>query len=294
MKKTLLIAAAALAAGVISSQAQVYSLNVVGYVNQPIPANSYQIVGSQMINGSDANQTNGNINTTLINGLVSSPVPATGGNPSQNPALSTNSQILLWNGITFTIYYYFNAADATSWEGSGTWSAGWYDGLGDYESSAALPIGTAAFIYNHSGSSMTVTTVGTVEQGTNVETIVPGFNLLCLQEPISTNPIVGGYGLPLTLTSSNDVNAFNDTPTTQTQDAILTWNGITYGIYYYFNAADATYWENNGGGSPAYAAGFYDSLGGSMPTSAYPQVNQGFFISHIGAAIQWTNTFTVQ
>ena len=38
MKKTLLIAAAALAASVISSQAQVYSQNIVGYVNKPLPS----------------------------------------------------------------------------------------------------------------------------------------------------------------------------------------------------------------------------------------------------------------
>jgi len=98
----------------------------------------------------------------------------------------------------------------------------------------------------------------------------------------------------LTLTSSNEVAVASDTPSTTTQDAILTWNGITYGVYYYFNAADATFWENSGGSSPAFPAGFYDTLGNPMPTSAYPQVNQGFFISHIGPAIQWTNTFTVQ
>ncbi len=40
MKKTLLIAAAALVAGVISSEAQVYSANIVGYVNVVMPANS--------------------------------------------------------------------------------------------------------------------------------------------------------------------------------------------------------------------------------------------------------------
>src|ERR1700722_13023058 len=165
MKKTLLITAAALAAGVISTQAQVYSQNVVGYVNQPIPANSYQIIGSQMVNGSDANATNGNINTTLVNGLISSPVPATGGNPSQNPALSTNSQILLWNGITFTIYYYFNASDATSWNSTPS-AGGWYDSLGNYQANVTMPIGNSAFIFNHSGSALTVTTVGTVEQGT--------------------------------------------------------------------------------------------------------------------------------
>ncbi len=38
MKKTLLIAAAALVAGVISSDAQVYSANIVGYVNVACPA----------------------------------------------------------------------------------------------------------------------------------------------------------------------------------------------------------------------------------------------------------------
>lgn len=38
MRKTLLIAAAALAASVISSQAQVYSQNIVGYVNSPVPS----------------------------------------------------------------------------------------------------------------------------------------------------------------------------------------------------------------------------------------------------------------
>ena len=38
MKKTLLIAAAALVAGVISSEAQVYSANIVGYVNVVMPA----------------------------------------------------------------------------------------------------------------------------------------------------------------------------------------------------------------------------------------------------------------
>ena len=39
MRKTLLIAAATLAAGVISSQASVYSANIVGYVNQHLVGN---------------------------------------------------------------------------------------------------------------------------------------------------------------------------------------------------------------------------------------------------------------
>ena len=42
--KTLLIAAAALAVGIISSEAQVYSQNVVGYVNLSVAASGYTVV----------------------------------------------------------------------------------------------------------------------------------------------------------------------------------------------------------------------------------------------------------
>ncbi|MGH7953617.1 MAG: hypothetical protein ACREFE_17105 [Limisphaerales bacterium] len=52
--KTLLIAAAALVAGIISSQAQtVYSANVVGYVNLPIPANQFTLVANPLDNGTN-------------------------------------------------------------------------------------------------------------------------------------------------------------------------------------------------------------------------------------------------
>ena len=52
MKKTLLIAAAALAAAVISTQAQVYSLNIVGYVNVASPA-GYSIIANQLDTGTN-------------------------------------------------------------------------------------------------------------------------------------------------------------------------------------------------------------------------------------------------
>jgi len=52
MKKTLLIAAAALAAAVISTQAQVYSLNIVGYVNVVSPA-GFSIIGNQLDTGTN-------------------------------------------------------------------------------------------------------------------------------------------------------------------------------------------------------------------------------------------------
>ena len=293
--KTLLIAAAALAVGVITSSAQVYSANVVGYVNQNIPAGKYQIVGSALVNGSDVNATNGDINACLISGLISSPVPATGGNPGQDPNLSTNSQILVFNGSSFVTYFYFNAADAVAWNGAGS-LAGWYTAGGTYANEKLTP-GKSAFIYNHSASPLTVTTVGTIFQGTNVTQINAGFNLLCLQAPISTNLVVDAsgnqlpYGLPSTLTSSNCVNTLNNTPTETTQDYILYWDGNSYITYFYFNQADATSWENSYGAGPTYTAGFYTAGGVPMPQN--PSVNQGFFIHHIGASINWTNSFTV-
>jgi len=77
--KTLLIAAAALAATVISSEAQstVYSANVVGYVNVVMPAGQLVLVSNPLDDGT---------NTTTSLG--------------QN--LANKSQIQIWNGAGFT------------------------------------------------------------------------------------------------------------------------------------------------------------------------------------------------
>jgi len=282
MKQTLLIAAAALAAGVISTQAQVYSQNVVGYVNQTIPAGGYQIIGSQLINGSDINQSNGDVNATLVNGFISSP---------NTPATSTNSQMLFWSGSGYSTYYFFTSADASTWIGDppGTDPAGWYDKLQNY-ASLNLNNGHSTFIFNHSAVPMTVTTVGTVFQGTNVvvTSINPGYNLLDLVVPISTNVSVDAsgnflpYGLPGNLKSSPG------NPTLTSNDSLLLWSGSGFATYYFYNQADATAWI----GDTSDPAGFYDKLQNPMPTN--PQVNQGFFLFHNGAAIPWTNSFSVQ
>jgi len=74
--KTLLVAAAALAAGLAPSMAQaVYSQNVVGYVNIPVPANTKILM---------ANQLNGTNNTI--------------GNLLPNPMVPAFSQLFKFNG----------------------------------------------------------------------------------------------------------------------------------------------------------------------------------------------------
>jgi hypothetical protein len=53
--KTLLLSAAAMAAGLVSSVAQsnVYSVNVVGYVNQVLPAGTLVAVANPLDNGTN-------------------------------------------------------------------------------------------------------------------------------------------------------------------------------------------------------------------------------------------------
>jgi len=78
MKKTLLIAAAALVAGVISSEAQVYSANIVGYVNVAAPAGVYTAVANPL----DLDTIN-----NVTNVLASAP---------------NGTSALLWNGAGYT------------------------------------------------------------------------------------------------------------------------------------------------------------------------------------------------
>lgn len=77
--KTLLIAAAALAAGIATSQAQVYSQNIVGYVNIALPAGQFALISNPLDDG-----------TNTANDLL--------GN------LPNKSSIQIWNGTSFTQY----------------------------------------------------------------------------------------------------------------------------------------------------------------------------------------------
>src|SRR5450631_4220979 len=83
MKKTLLIAAAALVAGVISSEAQVYSANIVGYVNFVSVTNSpgFQMICNPLDNG-----------TNTVASLFPNPTPGT--------------QLQVWNGATWGSFSY--------------------------------------------------------------------------------------------------------------------------------------------------------------------------------------------
>ena len=132
MKKTLLIAAAALAASVISSQAQVYSQNIVGYVNKSAGANF-------SIHTAPFDAAGGNSLTNLI----------------QNPGgVYDGSQVFIWGSTSYNIY---------------TLDSGFATGVGDANDANAVtaPVinpGTA-FLFNNGGVSNTITYAGTVHVG---------------------------------------------------------------------------------------------------------------------------------
>lgn len=93
MKKTLLIAAAALAAGIISSEAQnVYSQNVVGYANVPTPNGGTYLTSVPFKVG-------------VSNGL----------NEVYSGTMPDGSSVMLWNGAGFDVFI-ADSGSATGWD----------------------------------------------------------------------------------------------------------------------------------------------------------------------------------
>jgi hypothetical protein len=125
--KALLIAVAALAAGVITSQAQVYSQNIVGYVNQPL-ALGYTTFANTFDESAGDSVTN-----------ILQPGPYDG------------YLFSVWNGTGYNVY--------TIDSGFPTGVANAADSIG--EVAPTLPPGVAFFISNPNGSN-TLTVVGTV------------------------------------------------------------------------------------------------------------------------------------
>jgi hypothetical protein len=178
MKKTLLIAAAALAAGVISSQAQVYSQNIVGYVNVTLP------VGFVNLNN---------------------PLDASGNNSITNiiPVFSGNYDgdlLNIWNGAGYTVY---------------TIDSGQSTGIGNSSDTAAVAPptinpGTGYFIQNTAGA-ITNTFVGTVHiDGAGSSTNVVGLTTNSI--PVGQNfyssklPIGGGISSVLKLPADGSLD----------------------------------------------------------------------------------------
>jgi hypothetical protein len=149
--KTLLVAAA-LAAGLATSMAQnVYSLNVVGYYNVTVPANS---VGNGLVIA--ANQL-----TNTAGSDISVVIP-----PASVPE---NTTVYAWNGTTYVLRIRTSDDDDNA-----IWS-----------NTLPLPPGTAFWVQNPTASPITVTFVGEVLQGDLAAPVPAGLSMKASQVPQS-------------------------------------------------------------------------------------------------------------
>ena len=145
--KSLLIAGAALAASLMTSKAQVYSQNIVGYINVPLNA-GYNLVANQL--DLDGTGTNNTLLTVLSTNLPN------------------KSTVSAWNGAGFTTATYSS-------------SGGW---LGiTPQVTAAMQPGSGFFLKVSAATNITL--VGNVIVGTNTYPILAGYNIVSPSAPVA-------------------------------------------------------------------------------------------------------------
>jgi hypothetical protein len=255
--KITILSAVALAAGLFTSHAQVFSANVVGYYNvvSPLgnPGSSKKHLISNQLKGGQGG-TNG-ISDVLVAGL--------------GDVNSQKVNLLKWNGAGFTTYTYFGPTDAGNATGL------WADGGGN-PVNVPLNQGEAAFLENASGVALTNTIVGEVVQGPFAKTITVGKAPYSIVPPISTNLLAPYVLLAFGDALSQKVNLLHWNLGLQKFDGALTYYGPT-------DAGNATGVWADGGGTDQTANAAY-----------FPTVGEGFFIDNGAPAYTWTSSFTVQ
>lgn len=144
----LLVAAAVLAISAATSMAQVYSQNIVGYINLTIN-NGFNLVANQLNNGAGSNSLN----------VVF-------------PGSANGSTVYLFNPGTGNFTQDVYDTD------------GWYDPISGNPSTSVVNPGQGFFFFNPS-TNRTVTLVGSVQTGTNAVNVNGGFSLLSSATPES-------------------------------------------------------------------------------------------------------------
>jgi len=252
MRKTLLIAASALAASVISSQAGVYSQNVVGYANLPAP-----------VGGKDY--------------MITCPFKigvSNGVNEVFGTSLPDNSAILIWSptSSSFSTVLY----DSTDPAGAGT---PWYfgDDTTPYTTLPTLPPGQGFFLIPAHPLTNVFAGAVAVNVGTSNQLVLPvgGKDYLVS----SVVPYAGAVTNGNSSTGGPNLNHLPD------NSVLLLWNYVT--ASYTTALYDST--DPAGAGTPWYfgddTTPFVDPVtGGNAPNIA---VGQGIFIIPAGP-YTWT------
>jgi hypothetical protein len=200
--RTLLLSAAAIAAGLASSQAQsnVFSANVVGYVNVVLPGNGkFALLANPFDNG------NGNQLTNILNG-----------------SLPKQSQVLTWNGVSFDTL--IKVGSPAAWA-----------------SSVPLVPGAGFFVRNGAPGSgapdLTNTFVGSIvvaNGASATNNLAIGFTLNGSPIPYSGNLAIGGQ-------AGGDTNMNFGLPLTK-QSQILTWDLALQGYLTTLKAGSPALW----------------------------------------------------
>jgi hypothetical protein len=231
MRTKVLICAAALAASLASSMAQnVYSLNVVGYVNVTLPAHEFTAVANPLDASMGGTIATGNDMTNLFN-INTAPLIANGSKIQQFiSAISDYGTSISYVSTT------------KKWGGN-----------------FSMPPAAGALYYNNGSAATVVTFTGQVPQGTyNVNT------LNAHQFTLTGSPIPIGGDVTNSTTVVGLVPSNGDTVTTW-NSAISDWNtvtkwtqttkkwsvsssstiGVGQGFLYYNNGAANNVWVSN-------------------------------------------------
>lgn len=164
MRTKVLLCAATVAAGALTSMAQnVYSLNVVGYINLTLQP-GLSLVANQL-------DADGTLTNNYVTNIFGASLPA-------------SSAIYAFNGSGYV---------SGKFLASGKWTAG-ANSLTPY-----LAPGSGVFVQNAGSTPVTVTLVGQVIQGTNTVAIQPNGGLTIVS---SIAPISGGFQSVLGYTPS--------------------------------------------------------------------------------------------
>ena len=166
MRTKTLLAAAILAAGLASSMAQnVYSLNIVGYVNLPIKASGYSLLVNPLSQG----VSNGG--NEVLSFMLTDPK-------------FDDSTIVLYDPVAIK-YLFYQYDQATP---------GWLDAAGVPTSVPLIPPGTG-FFFNNASTNTSITLVGTVTPNpgiTNHALLRSGYSLVGSTLPIGGVPTNSG------------------------------------------------------------------------------------------------------
>jgi hypothetical protein len=213
--KTILLSALLGSLGSVSLMAQsstnVYSLNVVGYVNVTIPPNSYSIVSDPLVGSPD-----NTLNTLLPN----------------STGIYSKVKVFVYSPATG---YTTDTGTKTAWQLGGT---------------ETLNPGSAAFVFNPSTTTpLTLTFVGSVPSGTQQNTIVPGYNLVGSIVPTSGDLVTNSISLLTNGVSKDKIYVYDPSNgyTTYTVGKTGAWTPSDPIIP---NVGEGFFYENNNGTTP--------------------------------------------